>query len=273
MPSQPLQARCGHAASWIPIGMRASLLLLLGSTVPACSFASHEPLADVLVRTLDFTPGAATKHARTLYRQLPRCVTRELTAESVGSTACALQQRLGLSDSELQTVVARRPSLLGMDYEESLSPTISGLARRLELDETELRTLAVRLPAVMGVSFERSQRPKLDFLQESLSLTPAELKEWVLSAPIALCLASLEMTLRHNVDMWVRELLADGLEPKESLERCGGLILLVYNHRRWARPRVAAARRAGVPTAEHALRALPKHDDDFAAWLASARSD
>lgn len=224
-------------------------------------------LHPALVHGLGFDAAAAAKATHTLGRQLPRRLVADLAGEQALSTCGALRARLGLSDEELRTVIARRPALLGLSYSERLGPTMAGLGHRL--GEDRLRAMALRLPAVLGTSFESCQRPKLDFLQRSLRLSDDELSRAVSAAPIVLFLGSLERSLRPNLALWRRALRAEGLGVADELVHSEGAVgvgALAYSHDGWVRPRLRRARRANV-AASAVLRALPKTDAGFAAWL------
>ena len=117
----------------------------------------------------------------------------------------AFQCRIGLSSRELQKVVLRMPSLLGMSILNGENQSVSALDKRLNffLDEVgmtqeDIKTSLIKQPSLLQYSVENNMRPKLSFFVQELHLSLPVVSRIISMAPGVMGL-SLEDNIRPKV--------------------------------------------------------------------------
>ena len=80
-------------------------------------------------------------------------------------------------------MVLRLPQLLADDYAADVAPSLDRVQQRLGLDDAELRTLVCKLPQMLGLDYEEAIAPKLDDLRVECNGSEEELKAKVLAKP------------------------------------------------------------------------------------------
>jgi hypothetical protein len=126
-------------------------------------------------------------------------------------TLDALQSSLGLSCSELRSLVIRMPSLLGMGTragaDEGMKTKPSALSQKLRfffsdagMDQAQLRKAVLKQSSLLQYSLEDNLRPKLRFLTEELGIDPMNLGRIIYTSPTIMGL-SLKNNLRAKVEV------------------------------------------------------------------------
>jgi hypothetical protein len=87
-----------------------------------------------------------------------------------------LQERLGLEDVQLMTLVKRFPEVHTLSIEEQLQPTLDWLQERIGGTNKELGAWVLRQPIILRLSVPEQLAPNIAWLQERLALDPEQLQ-------------------------------------------------------------------------------------------------
>ena len=130
-----------------------------------------------------------------------------LDRDVIDDRARWIQERLGLTDDELNTIVRYNPDIMS-STPESLESTLEFLTKRLRLDKVLLKKTIVRGAKCFGMSVDENLAPKFDWLQSRLSLNDESLAKVITRYPNIVSL-SLEKNLSPKFDRLQERLLLD----------------------------------------------------------------
>ncbi|CAB9505417.1 mitochondrial transcription termination [Seminavis robusta] len=109
------------------------------------------------------------------------------TDEAEDARRIAIQQRLGMTDSEIETTLMKWGSLLSITTENVLG-TIDFLQQHLHSDQTTLKTIIMRSPRCIGFKVS-TLRYKLDWFQDNFGWSRKELLKVLSKQPVLLTLS------------------------------------------------------------------------------------
>ena len=177
--------------------------------------------------------------------ELQRCLRKApqimaLSDANLEDKIACLQATGQLTRAETREVVVKAPKLLSLS-----SDTVSNKWAALhkfvcdfDVSDVQFKRLVLSHPAVLAHNLERSVFPKMLYLQEALDLSATDMQQVLTTS--ALFTVGLEMSLRPNVELWMREVGPEAFRGRS-------LVFLTYSFERRTAPRMAQVKALGLP--------------------------
>ena len=163
-----------------------------------------------------------------------------LTEANLEDKIACLQAAGQLTPAETRAVVVKAPKLLSLsaDTVSNKWATLQKFVCDFDVSDVQLKRLVVSHPAVLAHNLERSVFPKMLYLQEALDLSATDMQQVLTTS--ALFTVGLEMSLRPNVELWMREVGPEAFRGRS-------LVFLTYSFERRTAPRMAQIKALGLP--------------------------
>mmetsp|Transcript_20331 Transcript_20331/g.30530 ORF Transcript_20331/g.30530 Transcript_20331/m.30530 type:complete len:959 (-) Transcript_20331:657-3533(-) len=194
------------------LGVSWDQIRMLLEAFPTLTYSERDPSWDLLDRSMRSELGEEMLHYLRKRLQISNADVHSMLkvhsrlssyrVENIASTLDALQFRLNLSSSELNRVVLRMPSIIGIHVNNtvttsSLDRKINFFLKEVQLSPHQLKTAVLKQPSLLQYSLE-SLRSKCDFLVEELAIPESSLARIISASPVTLGL-SLDQNLRPTV--------------------------------------------------------------------------
>jgi mTERF domain-containing protein len=105
-----------------------------------------------------------------------------MTAHTLRRKVDLLRRTMDLSDGDVQTLLARQPTILHLSADKNLAPTILFLVRALDLSKEDLRTMIVQFPCILSYS-KKNLSLKLRFFRELMKYSAEECRALFVDEP------------------------------------------------------------------------------------------